>query len=150
MQTAGTSLQLLGALFTAAGLLYAWNRSSGRFDQWRDSIVFGLIELRGQLSRQPAAFNVGVDEQFDMQAGAEVIRPGMDEERLHRIENDVTTLLRQAGQVNEATKAAIDEKLGVFSASGKGFAVRDISWALVGIGVGALGNLLSLVDKLST
>jgi hypothetical protein len=32
----------------------------------------------------------------------------------------------------------------------KGFAVRDISWALVGIGIGALGNLLSLVDKLST
>jgi hypothetical protein len=79
----------------------------------------------------------------------EVTRPGTHEERLHRVENEVATLLGQVGQVNEATKAAIDEKLAEFDAAGKGFAVKDIYFALGGIGIGALGNLLSLVDKLS-
>jgi hypothetical protein len=84
------------------------------------------------------------------QAGADVSRPGTPDERLHRAENEVSTLLAQVGKVNEATKAAIYEKLAEFDATTKAFAVKDISWALCGIGLGALGNLVSLVDKLST
>jgi hypothetical protein len=40
--------------------------------------------------------------------------------------------------------------LAELDATGKGFAVKDICWALGGIGIGAVGNVLNLVDELST
>jgi hypothetical protein len=146
MQTAGTSLQLIGALVTAAGLLYAWNRASGRFDQWRNSVMSKLGELRAQVaSKGKADAHVQVDVQTNVGMG--LTRPGTLDERLQRVENELSEL---PGKTKKAIENAIDEKLAEFDATGRGFAVKDIYWALGGIGLGAFGNALSLVDKLST
>ena len=60
------------------------------------------------------------------------------------------TSFRSYLETKKAIENAIDEKLAEFDATGRGFAVKDIYWALGGIGLRAFGNALSLVDKLST
>jgi hypothetical protein len=146
MQTAGTSLQLLGAVVTAMGLFYAWNRASGRYDQWRNSVTSKLGDLREQITRKGKA-DANLQIGFQTDVGGVIGRPGTVEERLHSVENQISEI---PGKTEKAIENAIDEKLAEFDATGKGFAVKDISWALVGICIGVLGNALSLVDKLST
>jgi hypothetical protein len=143
MQIAGTSLQLLGAFVTAIGLFYAWNRASTRFDQWRQSVRSTLNGLRAQVARRnrgaiDAELRVGVDRSAGMTVG----RSGTVEERLLRVENEISEL---PGQTKQTIESAINDKLAEFDATGKGFTVKDIRWALVGLGIAALGNLLNLI-----
>ena len=51
LQVAGNSLQLLGVVITGLGLLHAWNRASGRLDQWRQSVTSILAEADLDWSR---------------------------------------------------------------------------------------------------
>jgi hypothetical protein len=69
--------------------------------------------------------------------------------RLLRVEQQLAELPGRTKKETETVEAAIDEKLAEFDAAEKGFAVRDIYWALSGIGVGMLGNVLSLIAQLS-
>jgi hypothetical protein len=62
MQTAGTVLQLMGAMVAALGFFYAWKRASAGFDQWRDSVdqwrnsaISRLRELREQVTHKSQA-----------------------------------------------------------------------------------------------
>jgi hypothetical protein len=145
---AGTALQLLGAAVTALGLLYAWNRASGRFDQWRQSVRSTLAELRAKVTRPTAESIIIVAP--TMRVTAEMLPPtvGTPESRLLRVEQQLAELPGQTKKQIEAIEAAIDEKLAEFDATGKGFAVRDIYWTLGGIGLQVVGYVLSLISQL--
>jgi hypothetical protein len=145
MQIAATSLQLLGVFITLIGLFYAWNRASGRFDEWLDSVKSTLNQFRGKLTRATGAIGAELVVKPEVGASASVRHPGEPDERLSRIEN---TLSELPGKFNTATEAAITEALAEFDATGKGIAVKDIYWALRGIGVQVLGYALSLYDQL--
>ena len=113
LQTAGTALQLIGALVTAYGLFYAWNRIAATFDQWRRGVVSNFAEWREQATgKHKAAADrlVAVRAETDGMVG----RPGTPEERLIRVEREVSTLLGQAGQVNVPTVAAIADGLAEY------------------------------------
>ena len=146
---AGTALQLLGTAVTALGLLYAWNRASGRFDQWRQNVRSTLAALPAQVTGRKKAKSVIIVAPT-MRATAVMLPPtvGTPESRLLRVEQDLAELPGQTKKQIEAIEAAIDEKLAEFDATGKGFAVRDIYWALGGIGLQVVGYVLSLSDLL--
>jgi len=146
---AGTVLQLLGAAFTALGLLYAWNRASGRFDQWRQNVRSTLAKLPAQVTGRHKARSTVIVAPA-MRATAVMLPPtvGTPESRLLRVEQELAELPGKTKKEIEAVEAAIDEKLAEFDATGKGFAVRDIYWTLGGIGIGMLGTVLSLIAQL--
>jgi len=149
MQIVGTCLQLLGAVLTALGLLHAWNRVTGKFDEWRNSVRAKRVELRAQIARRQApqkvSFGVDVSPSVEMIGSVNLTGTGTFEERLRRAENDLATL---PGQVDQAILAALDEKLAELDAIGKAFAAKDTAAAFVGICVTAVGVLLVLVDML--
>lgn len=149
LQVAGNSLQLLGVVITGLGLLYAWNRASGRFDQWRQSVTSMLAELRAKLTPRTGVIGAAVVVEPEITASATVRHPGETEERLDRIEDNLATLPGQIKKEIKAVEAAMDEKLAEFDATGKGIAVKDIYWALGGIGIQVVGYVLSLIGQLS-
>lgn len=57
---AGFCLQLAGSVIVFFGLFTAWNRASGRADQWRRGIRKSWIQLSTQLSGSPASQEVYV------------------------------------------------------------------------------------------
>jgi hypothetical protein len=149
LQVAGTVLQIIGAAVTALGLLYAWDRASGRFDQWRDSVTSKLAGLRAQVTgRHKGSASVVIAP--EAKAAGKVL-PSPDwtlEDRLQRVEQTLAELPGRTKKEIGAVEAAIDEKLAELDATGKGFAVKDIYWALGGIGIGMLGTVLSLIAQL--
>lgn len=149
MQIAGACLQFLGAMVTALGLLYAWDRASGKVGEWRNDARVKLGELRAQMARQQApheaSVTLKVTPSLSAAASVDLTQTGTIEERLHRAENKLATL---PGEVGKAIQAALDGKLGEFDAMSKTFAVKDISVALAGITMTAIGVLLSLAGML--
>lgn len=135
MQTAGTVLQLVGAVITGSGLLYAWNRASGQFDQWRQGITSKLAAARARVTgRYSAVFSLDVTPSIRVEG--EVFPPpgSPPEDRLLRVEQTLAELPGRTKKEIEAVEAAIDKKLAEFDATGKGFAVKDIYWALAASG----------------
>jgi len=150
IQIAGSVLQLLGAAVTALGLLYAWNRASGRFDEWRQDVTSKLAAVRSRVTgRYNAEFSLAVPPTIRVE-GKVLPPPGSTpEDRLLRVEQELAELPGRVNKDIEAVEAAIDEKLAEFDSAGKGFAVKDIYWALGGIGIGMVGTLVSLIPQLS-
>ena len=103
VDTFGSLLQLLGAIITGAGLFYAWNRASRRFDEWRGTLQTRLKELRAfvvslgrALTREAftdlaVAVNdtVGIKDEVE----TELTRGGTVEERLRRVEKEAEDLV---------------------------------------------------------
>ena len=141
----GTCLQLLGAIIAICGFLYAWNRASRRFTEWLNNIKLSLTQLRSKITRTTNKIGAAVMIDVQTSASGTVSHPGPTPERLSRIEN---TLSELPGKLNEATEAAINEAISEFDADRKAFALKDIYWALGGLGVQVVGYVLSLVSQL--
>ena len=134
-------MQIIGALVTAAGLLYAWNRASGRYEQWRGQLVDKLAEVRRQIvDRRNRGIELNTTITVEQQLDIDVLRPGSRDERLFRLEQEVSALI-----AGDQMRNVVDEKLADFDAEGKAFAVRDIWWALGGIMIGVVGLVLQLM-----
>lgn len=149
LQVFSAILQLFGAAVTAAGLLYAWNRASGKFDEWRNDVRARLAERRARIARERAPYeasvNLTVTPSLSVTASVNLAQTGTVEERLHRAENALATL---PGQVDKTIEAALDAKLAELDAMRKAFDVQDIYVALAGIAMTALGVLLGIIDLL--
>ena len=143
---AGTVLQLIGVLVTGLGLLHAWNRASRWFDEWLD----GVKRLR---SRVILRADVAIEVTPRLEGHGELTvtaRAADPENRLLNIEKRLDDLPGQIDTKIQAAEAAMDERLAELDASGKSFAVKDIYWALRGIGIQVLGYLVSLWIQLSS
>lgn len=158
MQIVATVLQLLGAVVTGAGLLYAWNRASGRFEQWRHTVMSirqsAISKLAAVRAQATGHYTGDASAVITSTATAEgmVTRRTADppEVRLDRIEQEVAQLASRTKEDIEAVETGIDEKLAALDANGKAFAVKDIYWALGGILIQITGYLVRLHAQLTS
>jgi hypothetical protein len=145
MQAVGSWLELLGAVITGAGLFHAWNRASGRFTAWRNTMQLRLADLNAFLASGGMTFEGAAEDlavQVGLTAAGEVTRSGTAEERLLTVEKKVEDLedcltksLSSIGKIDNG----IATELGRFESLANVIAVRDIYWALAGVAVGAVG-----------
>lgn len=149
LQVFGGCLQLVGAGVTAAGLFYAWNRASEKFDDLRNVARVKLAELREQIARRRApnevSFGLELTPSLEMSASVDLSPTGTVEERLHRAENRLATL---PGEVDKAIEVALGAKVAEVEAKRNAFDVQDIYAALAGIAITGIGVLLTLVGLL--
>lgn len=156
MQTFGTWLQLTGAIITLGGLVWAWRKTSGRVDQWRDAMsdwyVQMLESIATRLTPPPAApggpgtLSVTLPKPTMQAVGS--VNSGTDEQRLARLE---TENARRADEIREAAAAlrieidqAVADALRTVQADANTVRLHDIYPALFGILVSIAGYVCQL------
>lgn len=150
LQIAATSLQCIGVLVTAWGLLHAWNRASRRFDEWVNGLTATLKQLRSRVTYTGDAA-AEITPKARGHGGLTAPAAAVDvPNRLLNIEKRLDDLPDQIDIKIQAVEAAVDQKLAALDETGKAFAVKDIYWALRGIAVQVLGYALSLYAQLSS
>ena len=150
--TFGSLLQLLGAIITGAGLFYAWNRTSRRFDEWRSSLQSPWEQLRAFMASRGRGMTLEGSGELLVEVGLvgemELTRGGTVEERLTAGREEVQDLDGRLTKSLSSIPAEIDNavasEFGRFESLSNAIAVKDIYWALAGIAVGAVGIVVQM------
>ncbi|WP_078344403.1 hypothetical protein [Mycobacteroides chelonae] len=141
MEIAGFGIQMVGGLITAWGLFIAWDHASSRSDQWRNGFRDKLVELAARLSKiRSDDKNIEPKQAEPKITGGTplvIIRPVDPELRLTRIEKVLEIL-------NDRISAAIKEA----DEADRLIKVRDIRWAIVGLGISLFGSFVEHLPKL--
>ncbi|OHU75743.1 hypothetical protein [Mycobacteroides chelonae] len=147
MEIAGFLIQIVGAVITGVGLFVAWDRASTRSNNWRNKIrdfraglPRRLAELRGDnvITPEPATLTL-----TGHTPGVSVV-PVDPEERM-------TYVLKTLVQLDirlDGIDAVIEKEAAELSQADKLIEVRDIGWAIVGLGVSLFGFLIEHVPML--
>lgn len=147
MELAGFLIQVFGAITTGVGLVIAWDRASGRFERWRKRFRESLAGLSARLTDRRGD-NVITPEGAQLRAtmakprvgmSGGVRRPGTTEDRITSVE---ATIAEMNAQIDARIKAVIDEEISEFGEADNLFAVRDISCALAGLVISAIGFVI--------
>lgn len=165
MNLAGDVLQLVGALITAYGLFYAWERLTGRIAKWRQRFGAALAAARAKLTGRSEhrivrandmaigwdrAAALKLEHTVDTTAPLEdqvarlVVVTQRLREELEQTEQQVSELQDRPGLTIDDVNAAIAEALSGIEATQTPNAVRDLRWALFGLGVTALGIVIGM------
>lgn len=147
MELAGFLIQMIGAITTGVGLFIAWDRASGRFERWRKRMresIAGLparlAERRGDnvITPEPGRIEVVMGKPGVSMTGT-VKAPGTAEERLTSVE---AAIAEMNVRIDARIKAAIDDELTEVDEADKLFAARDISCAILGLVISAIGFVI--------
>jgi hypothetical protein len=143
-------LQLIGTAVTAAGLLYAWNRATARFTRWRAALAQRIAQVHalvidGVTPPNVARVNADFTSTGSLSATVEVVGGGtVDsvEDRLARLEQRHQVAV---AALPDQIDRAIDDRLGDLDAEANTLARRDIYLALLGLAIGAVGQVLGVI-----
>lgn len=155
MELAGFLIQVLGALFTALGLIVAWDRVTSRSMQWRKGVGAFLGGLLAR-SKQGNRNNVITPQEavITVKGGTPevTVEPDSPEKQLKRLEEKLEGLHKRVGKTEKNVKRidrAIGEVDNVISAALTKLAndenlikVSDIRIALIGLGISFIGFVI--------
>lgn len=160
VELTGDVLEFVGTLVTAYGLFYAWQRLTGRIARWREQLARIGTEAKARLTgRRDAAVNAtaALAGAAGLSATARAEYPVDSTETL---ENQVARLIEitnflradidaTQGQIAhvrdhpavtmEAVETAIADALSSFETTQTASTIRDLGWAIGGIGMTAVG-----------
>ncbi|MEV6225370.1 hypothetical protein AB0M13_27315 [Nocardia fluminea] len=165
MNLAGDITQLVGALITAYGLFYAWERLTGRIAKWRQKVnrlaTAAKAKLLGQTEHTTIEANetvigwdvasvLKINHPIDTTAPLEDqvarlvvvtqrLRDGIDE-----IQEQILEIRDRPTLSMDEVRTAITEALSGVEITQTPHAVRDLRWALFGLFVTAVGILIGM------
>ncbi|SII18904.1 Uncharacterised protein [Mycobacteroides abscessus subsp. abscessus] len=155
MELAGFLIQVFGALFTAVGLLVAWDRVSNRSMQWRKGVgafLGGLLARSKQSNRDNVITPQGAVITAAGGTPEVIVEPDSPERQLKRLEEKLEGLRKRVGETEKNVKRidrAVGEVDGVISAALTKLAndenlikVSDIRFALIGLGISFIGFVI--------
>ncbi|MBF9326059.1 hypothetical protein [Mycobacteroides chelonae] len=147
MELAGFLIQIVGAVITGLGLFVAWDRASIRSNEWRNKISEFRAGLSERLAR-PRGDNVITPKPGTLTLTGHtpgVINAPVDpEERM----NYVLKALAQFDIRLDGIDAVIEKEVTELSQAEKLIEVRDIGWAIIGLGVSLFGFIIEHVPML--
>ena len=158
MDKLGTSLELLGAIVTGGGLMWAWSRASGRFKKWRTKVEEGLNRANHRLKRISGGvtheLQAALDVHVGMRASAEVTKNQPLADRVAAIERTFDALKTSVGantpaSLQDKLEEEIQEEFAELQSLENAIAVRDIAVALIGLLITFVGTALGLWAALS-
>ncbi|WP_234802608.1 hypothetical protein [Mycobacteroides salmoniphilum] len=146
MELAGFLIQVFGALFTAVGLIVAWDRVKSRISNAYKTFSTGLsvrlAKLHGENRLTPESANVTV------KGGRPLIRVEPTWELLNQLDHDAR--LEQLGRSSAYLDARIDSRIQDFIDSTFAERIRtdelvklgDTYLALIGLGISFIGFVI--------
>ncbi|WP_433754442.1 hypothetical protein [Nocardia sp. CA-135398] len=160
MELAGDVLEFVGTLVTAYGLFYAWQRLTGRIARWREQFARIGTEVKARLTGRRDA-TVNATAALAVAAGlSATARAEYPVDSTETLENQVARLIEitnflradidaTQGQIAhvrdhpavtmEAVETAIADALSSFETTQTASTIRDLGWAIGGIGMTAVG-----------
>ncbi|BAX98801.1 hypothetical protein MSTE_03500 [Mycobacteroides stephanolepidis] len=147
MELAGFLVQIVGAVITGVGLFVAWDRASIRSNNWRDKIKDFRAGLLGRLA------GLRGDNVITPKPGALTVTghtPGVINAPVDPKER-IDYILKMLSQLDiriDGINSAIETEVAELSQAEKLVEVRDIGWAIVGLGVSLFGFLIEHVPML--
>lgn len=161
----GDVVELVGTLVTAYGLFYAWQRLTGRIARWREQLARTGAEVKARLTgKRDATVNAtaatAVTAALSATARAEypINTTGSVENQVARL-IEITNALRAdidnvQGQIADvrdhpavtmkSVETAIAESFSGFETTQTASTVRDLGWAIGGIGMTAVGIVIGI------
>ncbi|MEU1432147.1 hypothetical protein ABZ412_34275 [Nocardia sp. NPDC005746] len=165
MKTFGDVLELLGSLITAGGLVYAWHRLTGRFTQWRSAIAKVGSEIRARLSGPQThtiegatfggfatltataekSYPIDVTLPLERQVARLVEISQAQQVEINALERHIHSVRENPAVTMEDVEIAVAEAISKLESIQTGSAVRDLGWALLGIGLTVVGISVGIV-----
>ncbi|SKS11457.1 Uncharacterised protein [Mycobacteroides abscessus subsp. bolletii] len=155
MELAGFLIQVFGALFTAVGLLIAWERVSNRSTQWRKGIgdfINGLLMRSKKGSGDIVITPRGAVITAVGGTPEVIVEPDSPERRLRQLEDESKSLQKRVRRTEKAVKRidqAVDEVDSTINAAlaklvsdDNLIKVSDIRLALIGLGISFVGFVI--------
>ncbi|SIL61752.1 Uncharacterised protein [Mycobacteroides abscessus subsp. abscessus] len=155
MELAGFLIQVLGALFTAVGLLIAWERVSNRSAQWRKGIgdfINGLLVRPKKGSGDNVITPKGAVITVEGHTPEVTVEPDGPERRLKQLEDESKRLQKRVRKTEKAVERvdqAVDEVDSTINAAlaklvndDNLIKASDIRLALIGLGISFVGFVI--------
>ncbi|WP_067573668.1 hypothetical protein [Nocardia acidivorans] len=165
METIGSAVELVGTLITGCGLVYAWNRLTGRFTRLRVGLAKLGAQVKGKLVAPGAieARAITIGGEGTLTASARAVYPVNSsaplEDKVARLIEIVNALRADIDATNaridvvrdspvvtiETVGSAVAEAVSGLEVVQASTALRDLGWAMFGILVTAVGIVLGMV-----
>lgn len=148
MQTLGNALQLAGSIITLGGLIYVWNKTSGRLQHWLNGLRDGLTQLRKSMdiiiTPGPARITIkGHAPTIHTTSG-----PRTTEDRLKWLEGENSRRADEIKRLAENLRAEIDAASAAVLDESKRLSdalrLKDVYPAMFGLVVSSAGIICQL------
>lgn len=150
METFGKVLELLGTLIAMGGLCFAWWKASTRNNAWRARVVASLRVAFGRLAGSAEEVSRTVDGS-DAAIGvddARVIKhdkiPGHLADVYQQLDAVRAALRTNAATTRAEAEAAFAEAIEQLKTDQNSHTIRDLTWALGGLGITAIGIFIGI------